>query len=222
MVKASEYASSFLSNEITIFAPTDRAVKAFTETNGGAFNKETFVLNHMGIINITMKLKVRKYNVNNYYFAVNVQVQIGSQYQIGRITRVGSMLPASPPLWITKDGSDSFVNGAKIVMRNLKATSDIGKRRQVNSPQYTQFGQCSWVLEIAGLVTLKWLFPLICYRFYISLMTSWPPWSPRMTHTRARSSTSQPASCSGVRMMSTTSTDLTSSKQSCTKYWIVN
>ena len=62
---------------------------------------------------------------------MNVQVTINDKNQIGRVTRVGSMLPASPPLYITKEGPACYVNGAKIIMRNLKAVSDRGKRRQV-------------------------------------------------------------------------------------------
>lgn len=44
------------------------------------------------------------------------------------VTRVSSLLPGSPPLWITQKGSNYYVSGAKIIMRNLEAYA--GNRKQ--------------------------------------------------------------------------------------------
>ena len=48
------------------------------------------------------------------------------------ITRVSSLLPGSPPLWMTKQNSDYFVGGAKIIMRNLQAQSKTGRKQRLH------------------------------------------------------------------------------------------
>ena len=65
-------------------------------------------------------------------FSVNVPIQLGEKYQESRITRVGSLLPASPPLWITKDGKDYYVSGAQVMMRNLMAESSDGRKQYLH------------------------------------------------------------------------------------------
>ena len=40
--------------------------------------------------------------------------------------------PGSPPLWLTKMGSDCFVGGAKIIMRNLQANSNLGRKQRLH------------------------------------------------------------------------------------------
>ena len=46
------------------------------------------------------------------------------------VTRVSSLLPGSPPLWLTQKGPNYFVAGAKIIMRNLEARASGGNRKQ--------------------------------------------------------------------------------------------
>ena len=38
----------------------------------------------------------------------------------------------SPPLWLTKMGSDCFVGGAKIIMRNLQTQSNLGRKQRLH------------------------------------------------------------------------------------------
>ena len=38
----------------------------------------------------------------------------------------------SPPLWLTKMGSECFVGGAKIIMRNLQANSKLGRKQRLH------------------------------------------------------------------------------------------
>ena len=52
-------------------------------------------------------------------------------------TRVGSMLPASPNLYIMKSGQQFYVNGVKVLNRNLQATSDVGRKRRAKSNNYS-------------------------------------------------------------------------------------
>ncbi|TRY68541.1 hypothetical protein TCAL_07251 [Tigriopus californicus] len=90
-------ATQFIQNEITVFAPSNDAMNKFDGPKD-----ENFVRNHM----------------------VNIAVRIGGNGEPSRITQVPSMLPGSPPLYVTKDGGNFYVNGAELIMRNLKAKSD--------------------------------------------------------------------------------------------------
>jgi len=59
---------------------------------------------------------------------VNVVVQVNDRASYSDVTRVPSLLPGGPPLWLTQQGGSFFVSGAKIIMRNLEAYA--GKRKQ--------------------------------------------------------------------------------------------
>jgi hypothetical protein len=48
------------------------------------------------------------------FLTVNVAVQIGERASYSDVTRISSMLPGSPPLWLTRSGSEYFVNGAQV------------------------------------------------------------------------------------------------------------
>ena len=61
-------------------------------------------------------------------FSVNVVVQVNDRASYSDVTRVSSLLPGSPPLWLTQQGASFFVSGAKIIMRNLEAYA--GNRKQ--------------------------------------------------------------------------------------------
>ena len=63
-----------------------------------------------------------------YIFSVNVVVQVSDRASYSDVTRVSSLLPGSPPLWLTQQGASFFVSGAKIIMRNLEAYA--GNRKQ--------------------------------------------------------------------------------------------
>ena len=63
-----------------------------------------------------------------YIFSVNVVVQVNDRASYSDVTRVSSLLPGSPPLWLTQQGASFFVSGAKIIMRNLEAYA--GNRKQ--------------------------------------------------------------------------------------------
>ncbi|CAB4066813.1 FAS1 [Lepeophtheirus salmonis] len=67
---------AFLKSEITIFAPTDEALEEYSED----MLTEQFILNHM--VNINFKIK---------------------NDEDSQIMNVPSLLPGSPPLWITKN-----------------------------------------------------------------------------------------------------------------------
>lgn len=55
---------------------------------------------------------------------MNVNVKLGPEtVKGGDVTRLGSMLPGSPPLYITSFNSDYYVNGAEVIMKNIKGTS---------------------------------------------------------------------------------------------------
>ena len=45
---------------------------------------------------------------------MNVAVQIGERASYSDVTRISSMLPGSPPLWLTRSGSEYFINGAQV------------------------------------------------------------------------------------------------------------
>ena len=60
---------------------------------------------------------------------VNVMVSLNTLTP--KTTTVGSMLPASPNLYIMRSGQQFYVNGVKVSNRNLQATSDVGRKRQV-------------------------------------------------------------------------------------------
>ena len=69
------------------------------------------------------------YPYNTFYiFSVNVVVQVNDRASYSDVTRVSSLLPGSPPLWLTQQGASFFVSGAKIIMRNLEAYA--GNRKQ--------------------------------------------------------------------------------------------
>ncbi|XP_040570417.1 fasciclin-1 [Lepeophtheirus salmonis] len=87
---------AFLKSEITIFAPTDEALEEYSED----MLTEQFILNHM--VNINFKIK---------------------NDEDSQIMNVPSLLPGSPPLWITSDVGEVFVNGANVIIENLAATS---------------------------------------------------------------------------------------------------
>ena len=54
--------------------------------------------------------------------SVNVIVNLGdSSTYNNEVTRISSMLPGSPPLWMTKHENEFYVNGARVIMRNLQA-----------------------------------------------------------------------------------------------------
>jgi uncharacterized surface protein with fasciclin (FAS1) repeats len=93
----------YLQNELTIFAPSDKALSKYVGPKD-----DQFILNHM----------------------VNVVVQVADRASYSDVSRVSSLLPGSPPLWMTQKGSEYFVGGSKIIMRNLQATSDRGSRKQ--------------------------------------------------------------------------------------------
>ena len=63
-----------------------------------------------------------------YIFSVNVVVQVNDRASYSDVTRVSSLIPGSPPLWLTQQGASFFVSGAKIIMRNLEAYA--GNRKQ--------------------------------------------------------------------------------------------
>jgi hypothetical protein len=71
--------------------------------------------------------KTHPYNTL-YIFSVNVVVQVSDRASYSDVTRVSSLLPGSPPLWLTQQGANFFVSGAKIIMRNLEAYA--GNRKQ--------------------------------------------------------------------------------------------
>lgn len=99
----SPVASQYLQNELTIFAPSDKAMRKYV-----GVKDDQFIINHM----------------------VNVVVQVADRASYSDVTRVSSLLPGSPPLWMTRRGTEYFIGGAKIIMRNLQATSDRGARKQ--------------------------------------------------------------------------------------------
>lgn len=47
-------------------------------------------------------------------------------------SRIGSMLPGSPPLWLSKIGKEYYLNGAKLIMRNLQASAPSGARQRLH------------------------------------------------------------------------------------------
>jgi len=102
LLKASELASRYLINELTIFAPSDGAMAKYKGPKD-----DNFILNHM----------------------VNVVVQVNDRASYSPVTRVSSLLPGSPPLWLTQQGAGFYVSGAKIIMRNLEAYAGIRKQR---------------------------------------------------------------------------------------------
>jgi len=100
--------NQYLGNELTVFAPVD---SAFNETSYKGPKDENMILNHM----------------------VNVIVNLGdSSTYNNEVTRISSMLPGSPPLWMTKHENEFYVNGARVIMRNLQATSESGKRQRLH------------------------------------------------------------------------------------------
>ena len=62
-------------------------------------------------------------------FSVNVVVQVADRASYSDVTRVSSLLPGSPPLWLTQKGPNYYVGGAKIIMRNLGPLSGSRKQR---------------------------------------------------------------------------------------------
>ena len=59
-------------------------------------------------------------------------VSLNTLTRTPKTTTVGSMLPASPNLYIMRSGGQQFyVNGVKVSKRNLQATSDVGRKKQV-------------------------------------------------------------------------------------------
>jgi len=101
LLMQSSLASQYLSNELTIFAPSDGAMAKYTGPKD-----DQLIMNHM----------------------VNVVVQVNDRASYSDVTRVSSLLPGSPPLWLTQHGASFFVSGAKIIMRNLEAYA--GNRKQ--------------------------------------------------------------------------------------------
>merc|ERR1711936_282629 len=107
LLSQSNLAKQYLSNELTIFAPSDNAMNKY---NG--LKDDQFILNHM--VNVVVQMQER---ASSYY---------------SDVTRVSSLLPGSPPLWMTKQNSDYFVGGAKIIMRNLLAQSKTGRKQRLH------------------------------------------------------------------------------------------
>jgi len=101
LLEQSTLASQYLSNELTVFAPSDSAMAKYSGPKD-----DHFILNHM----------------------VNVVVQVNDRASYSDVTRVSSLLPGSPPLWLTQQGASFFISGAKIIMRNLEAYA--GNRKQ--------------------------------------------------------------------------------------------
>lgn len=66
---------------------------------------------------------------HNPCFSVNVVVQVADRASYSDVTRVSSLLPGSPPLWLTQKGPNYYVGGAKIIMRNLEARAGGRKQR---------------------------------------------------------------------------------------------
>ena len=56
-------------------------------------------------------------------------VQVNDRASYSEVTRVSSLLPGSPPLWLTQQGASFYVSGAKIIMRNLEAYANSRKQR---------------------------------------------------------------------------------------------
>jgi len=102
LLEKSPLATQYLQNELTVFAPSDTAMAKFK----GA-KDDQFILNHM----------------------VNVVVQVADRASYSDVTRVSSLLPGSPPLWLTQKGPNYYVGGAKIIMRNLEARAGGRKQR---------------------------------------------------------------------------------------------
>jgi len=102
LLQQSDLASQYLLNEVTIFAPSDGAMAKYKGPKD-----DNFILNHM----------------------VNVVVQVNDRASYSDVTRVSSLLPGSPPLWLTQQGASFYVSGAKIIMRNLEAYANNRKQR---------------------------------------------------------------------------------------------
>ena len=84
----------------------------------GSPNKIDWVIQHI----------IQYYIIIIRCFSVNVVVQVNDRASYSDVTRVPSLLPGGPPLWLTQQGGSFFVSGAKIIMRNLEAYA--GKRKQ--------------------------------------------------------------------------------------------
>jgi len=105
LLQESDLASQYLSNELTVFAPSDGAMAKYTGPKD-----DRFILNHM----------------------VNVVVQVSDRASYSDVTRVPSLLPGSPPLWLTQQGAGFYVSGAKIIMRNLEAQTDNRRKQRLH------------------------------------------------------------------------------------------
>ena len=63
---------------------------------------------------------------------MNVVVQVQDRVSYSDVIRVSSLLPGSPPLWLTKKASDYYVGGAKIIMRNLQTQTNTGRKQRLH------------------------------------------------------------------------------------------
>ena len=102
-MKRNPDAVRFADGEVTIFAPTDEAMSKYRGPRG-----TQFILNHM----------------------VNVNVRMSDSTTYSQMTRLSSLAPGSPPLYISKKSDDYYVNGAKIIMHNLETQSADGRKKQ--------------------------------------------------------------------------------------------
>ena len=124
-------ATSQCKNEITIFSPSDDALKAFKRPVD-----HNIIMNSMGNFLLQIlhcKLIYAKYLsriifrfINlNFPMIVNTAFDVSNILKLGRrgsktvTARLASMSQGSPPLWLTRMNNDFYLNGAKFVFRNM-------------------------------------------------------------------------------------------------------
>lgn len=90
-------AAHLLHGELSIFAPTDKALKDYK-----GLKDEHFVLNHIGSFFCIISANFLLVWHDCFFHLVNVAVQISDRAAYSNVTKVSSMLPGSPPLWISK------------------------------------------------------------------------------------------------------------------------
>ena len=129
MIENDARASNQCKNEITIFSPTDGAIKEFKKPID-----HQIIMNGMGkyfkgmlISEMFYSMIFAKISTNDTFFLiiVNTAFDITNILNLGRrgsstvTARLASMSQGSPPLWLTRKNNDFYLNGAKLTFRNL-------------------------------------------------------------------------------------------------------
>ena len=127
-------ATSQCKNEITIFSPSDDALKAFKRPVD-----HNIIMNSMGnflLLILHCKLIILSriifgfININ-FPMIVNTAFDVSNILKLGRrgsktvTARLASMSQGSPPLWLTRMNNDFYLNGAKFVFRNMGVSCSI-------------------------------------------------------------------------------------------------